>query len=209
MQSRTTEGRSDDSSFWKKLVGACPTVKISINQSPLLATVDTGSQVSTVTESFFLDNLQGPLQIIPSKCFRLTAANGLVVPYIGYFLATVELNGQVLPDKGFLVIRDSSTTKSTAQCLLEMNILKEVNGLSSFIQPVKELVKDGRVRNLKSTSIIPARSIQMISVTGCDPRVPCDLMVQPLPVSFNPNLLLVPAVTFVERSIPSRNFQLV
>lgn len=48
--------------------------------------VDTGSMVSTVTESFFLEHFApwGADRLQSCHWLRLQAANGLAIPYIGY-----------------------------------------------------------------------------------------------------------------------------
>ena len=91
------------------------------------ALVDTGSQVSTITESFYKRHLQ------PRGCalynqdlhLHLTASNGLEFPYSDYLLADVTIADQVVKDRAFLIIRDPHGG-SRQPCLLGMNVLGEM-----------------------------------------------------------------------------------
>lgn len=53
---------------------------------------------------------------------KLTAANGLDIPYLGYLELEVETMGMVLPDCGFLIVKDSPNS-STVPGLIGMNII--------------------------------------------------------------------------------------
>ncbi|KAI2643896.1 Transposon Tf2-11 polyprotein [Labeo rohita] len=70
--------------------------------------VDTGSMVSTITESSFVTNFGswGQEQLRSCHWLQLRAANGLSIPYIGYLELDVELCGQVVLGCGVLVVRD-------------------------------------------------------------------------------------------------------
>ena len=67
---------------------------------------------------------------------RLTAANGLTLPYDGYFTADITLFGQTVKDVIFLVLKDSDivgATRASRPCQIGMNILKEFEPWSSLI----------------------------------------------------------------------------
>lgn len=70
--------------------------------------VDTGSMVSTITESCFLTNFGswGQEQLSLCHWLQLRAANGLSIPYIGYLEIDVQLCGRVVLGCGVLVVRD-------------------------------------------------------------------------------------------------------
>lgn len=80
--------------FLKNTVGECPEVDIRIDGVPLRCLLDTGSNVSTLTESFFRDHLHGEEGDMhcTAKWLKLTTANKLPLPYLGY----VELDIQVV-----------------------------------------------------------------------------------------------------------------
>ncbi|KAI8776913.1 Transposon Ty3-I Gag-Pol poly [Biomphalaria glabrata] len=194
--SRATEGLTKDSVL-NKIAGTCPTVEVLIEGVPLLAMVDTGSQVSTVTESFFFRHFQGSVKALQPADIRLTAANGLLIPFVGYFVATISVGDQVLADKAFLVLRDSG---SSTQCILGMNVLQDIIGISALIKPGFEQENNsGQARTTRRPIVVPAWSIQLITATGSNPRLNAELLFEPLETPFHPNLLMVPALTTTEK----------
>ncbi len=92
---------------------------------------DTGSQVSTVTEKFFRDHLCGKDDDILSTAgwLKLTAANGLEIPYLGYLEVGVETMGIKMPNCGFLVVKDISSPENTVPCIIGMNIISQCRQL--------------------------------------------------------------------------------
>ncbi|GFR89767.1 Pol polyprotein, partial [Elysia marginata] len=64
-------------------------------------------------------------ELEPDLCLRLTAANGLDIPYSGYILVYVFIAGQTIPDRVFLIIKDPPGGSRKA-CLLGMNIIGEM-----------------------------------------------------------------------------------
>lgn len=122
-----TIGSSDMTSrsrLLERAVGKCPVVELKIKGVNTSCLLDTGSQVSTLTESFFRDSLSGLNQemLSTSGWLKLTAANGLDIPYLGYLELDVETMGMVLPDCGFLIVKDSPSS-STVPGLIGMNII--------------------------------------------------------------------------------------
>lgn len=75
---------------------------------PIACLVDTGSMVSTVTESFFKEHfqVQGQDQLRSCGWLQLKAASGLDIPYRGYLELDLEVLGKVLPSVGILVVHD-------------------------------------------------------------------------------------------------------
>ncbi|KAI8788858.1 Transposon Ty3-I Gag-Pol poly [Biomphalaria glabrata] len=194
--SRATEGLTKDSVL-NKIAGTCPTVEVLIEGVPLLAMVDTGSQVSTITESFFFRHFQGSVKALQPADIRLTAANGLLIPFVGYFVATISVGDQVLADKAFLVLRDSG---SSTQCILGMNVLQDIIGISALIKPgFEQEHNSGQARTTRRPIVVPAWSIQLITATGSNPRLNAELLFEPLETPFHPNLLMVPALTTTEK----------
>lgn len=108
----------------ERAVGKCHVVELKIKGVNTSCLLDTGSQVSTLTESFFRDSLAGHNQqmLSTSGWLKLTAANGLDIPYLGYLELDVETMGMVLPDCGFLIVKDPPNS-STVPGLIGMNII--------------------------------------------------------------------------------------
>ena len=112
------EGTSD--SFLKRAVGVSPRQWIKIGGVDIEATYDTGSQVTTVTESFFRKHLGGELS--EHQWFRLTAANGLNIPLAGYVVADVTVGDEVISEAVIMVTKDPPV-QPECPCLLGMNII--------------------------------------------------------------------------------------
>ncbi|KAL6473509.1 hypothetical protein MHYP_G00170700 [Metynnis hypsauchen] len=81
--------------------------------------------VSTITESFFQQHLRGKLQFC--RWLQLRAANGLEIPYVGYVELPVEVLGKLIPDRGWLVVKDppGSAGSVAVPGVLGMNVIRE------------------------------------------------------------------------------------
>jgi hypothetical protein len=88
-------------------VGDCPEMDVSMEGHVIRCLVDTGSQVTTITESFYkqLSKSKPTLQVT-NAWMTVRGANQLEVPYVGYIEVTVVLCGQTLPNVGVLVLKD-------------------------------------------------------------------------------------------------------
>lgn len=129
-----TAGLSTESlpegSWMDKAVGECPVVTVDVGPASARCLLDTGAQVSTLTESFFRDNLlkEGePLDV--SSFIKITGANGLEIPYLGYVELDLVAFGKVFPNMGFLVVKDPeegplSVRKRNVPGVIGCNILR-------------------------------------------------------------------------------------
>ncbi len=93
--------------------------------------LDTGSMVTTITESFFRDHFQEsvPKLLETGSWLTLKAANGLEIPYVGYLELDVEVMGNLIPQRGILVIKDIPDSSTQARRrnnpgLLGMNVIR-------------------------------------------------------------------------------------
>uniref|UniRef100_A0A671VB87 Gypsy retrotransposon integrase-like protein 1 n=1 Tax=Sparus aurata TaxID=8175 RepID=A0A671VB87_SPAAU len=110
-----------------KLISTCPHMDVVMGGVTVPCLVDTGSMVSTVRESFFRQHFETWDQEKLKSChwLQLQAANGLPIPYLGYFELEVELCGRTLPGCGLLVVKDPPADASLpAPGVLGMNILR-------------------------------------------------------------------------------------
>lgn len=96
--------------FLENAVGKCPVVNIEIAGIPLKCLIDSGSNVSALTESFFRKHPHGEDDNIhnTTKWLKITAANKLPLPYLGYVELDIQVMGVTLPECGFLIIRDDN-----------------------------------------------------------------------------------------------------
>lgn len=88
--------------------------------------VDTGSMVTTITESIFKEKFElwGGDKLKSCNWLQLTAANGLDIPYVGYFELDVEVLGKVIQKRGVLVVKDTVNPKLGVSGILGMNVIK-------------------------------------------------------------------------------------
>lgn len=90
------------------LLASCPVTEVVMGGVPILCLIDTGSMVSTITESCFSKNFErlGSQKLQSCHWLKLKAANGLDIPYIGYLELDVVVQGQIILNCGILVVKD-------------------------------------------------------------------------------------------------------
>ena len=98
----------DVGSMIMKAIGQCPEAVVRLGSVEIKCLLDTGAQVSTVTESFFRKYLQkeGGELIDVSSYIRISGASGIDIPYIGYIELDLYALGQKFPQMGFLIVKD-------------------------------------------------------------------------------------------------------
>ena len=165
---------------------------------PVNSLLDTGSEVTTITEEFF--NLhykpKGQTLLSTRNWLTLTAANGLEIPYAGYVEMDIEVNGLVLEQRGILVVKSptsqlSKERKREIPGLIGMNVLAPLSNIlkskadsresvdlgaawnqvlqTSYIQSNSSVRGTARVAGKKAV-LIPANSVSSVMVTGWSGR---------------------------------------
>uniref|UniRef100_A0A3B3HUY0 Gypsy retrotransposon integrase-like protein 1 n=1 Tax=Oryzias latipes TaxID=8090 RepID=A0A3B3HUY0_ORYLA len=92
-------------------IGQCPTVKITVEGVELKGLLDTGSQVTLMAESMFNEHFSQTRLGKAPLMFKLRAANGLEIPYVGYAILDVEVEGVNIPGRGVVVVKDDDCTQ--------------------------------------------------------------------------------------------------
>lgn len=116
MQSHTLEmgklGSVVDSQAISSLVGSCPTLNVKMRTVDVLCLLDTGSMVTTLTESYFncyfSDLSKGGLHDCAWLVFK--AANGMGIPCVGYVELDVSLFGDRVREQGKTPVRVAAGT---------------------------------------------------------------------------------------------------
>lgn len=110
IRSHTAEWSDDVTEKLKSgAFGDCLTVEVRIAGVKTNCLLDTGSEVSTITESHFRKHFgEQERRLSSAHWVRLTAANGLDIPVLGCLQADVECMGKVLPGKCIFVLTDTS-----------------------------------------------------------------------------------------------------
>ena len=166
--------------------GTCPTATVLMGGVEVNCLLDTGSQVSTITESFFRKYIaRNDRELASCSWLKLTAANGLDISYVGYVELDVTTMGQT---RGILVVCDSPDTDQCAhkkRCpgILGMNVMGELdlalwkrslNTGSYRAESVMASVIDAKQRDRRgftrvagwSAVRIPAQSCATLMVSG-------------------------------------------
>ncbi|XP_076132875.1 uncharacterized protein LOC143114921 [Alosa pseudoharengus] len=108
---------------FSQIVGSCPYVTVTMGGVQVKCLLDTGSMVSTVTESFFRTHFRES----PRACqwLQLRAANGLDIPYLGYVELDVNVLGTLISKRGILIVKDhGSSAMVGVPGVLGMNIVR-------------------------------------------------------------------------------------
>ncbi|CAG2207645.1 unnamed protein product [Mytilus edulis] len=99
---------SEESNIFKNIASKSPETEIVVENQSAIALIDTGSQVSTVTETYFKTLLQKkPILHDITKWMKVTGANDLPIPYLGYIELNVSVAKTMIPNVGFLVGKDT------------------------------------------------------------------------------------------------------
>lgn len=91
-----------------QLMSSCPNIQVNMGGVDVLCLLDTGSMVSTITETFFRLHFEpwGQDRLRQCQWLQLRAANGLAIPYLGYLELDVKLCNRNISGCGVLVVRD-------------------------------------------------------------------------------------------------------
>ncbi|GAA6102462.1 uncharacterized protein LOC124393547 [Tachysurus ichikawai] len=123
-----TAEKLKDSAF-----GDCLVVDVKIAGVRTKCLLDTGSEVSTISESHFKEHFGEQKLKLSSECWvELTAANGLNIPVLGCLQADVECLGEILPGKCIFVLNDTSPDVKEMKGvsgIIGMNVLNEIQSL--------------------------------------------------------------------------------
>lgn len=121
--------------------GDCLTIELKIAGVKTNCLLDTGSEVTTITESHFKNHF-GEVVLSSSNWVRLTAANGLDIPIIGCLEADIECMGKMLQGKCVFVIKESDSNGTELKGLpgiVGMNVLRDFKDLFMAIKGVKRM----------------------------------------------------------------------
>ncbi|XP_048085551.1 uncharacterized protein LOC125285245 [Alosa alosa] len=151
--------------------GNCFTVDVIIDGVKTCCLLDTGSEVTTMSEDHFKKHFRGKA-LSPAKWVKLTAANGLDIPVLGCLYTEVECFGKKLADKCVFVLRDDTTrgkVSSQAPGILGMNILCDLRSLFNDMHGVQAMDRHKQssgVGNLHRVFVQMAKEEQFVGPKG-------------------------------------------
>ena len=196
-----TAGGLTTDSFVEGAVGVCPRETIQLGGMKVEAVIDSGSQVTLLRESFWRKHLEsfGDLGEVSASWFRLTAANGLDIPILGYLVTDVEVREETLADKVVIIMKDDHWSMDTP-CLLGMNILQHLSWWPSSFRrkPTNSTSPRYAARISRSSLIVPANSVHHITVTCGRELEDSEVLVEPTAQPPRIGLLVLPTMTRVK-----------
>ena len=100
-----------------KAVGRCPEAVLRLGNAEVRCLLDTGAQVSTITESFYKRFLEedGNDLVDVSTYIKISGAGGLEIPYLGYIELDMTTLGRHFPQMGFLIVKDPTNPEMLAR----------------------------------------------------------------------------------------------
>ncbi|RXN16347.1 Transposon Ty3-I Gag-Pol poly [Labeo rohita] len=117
----------------ERAFGDCLTVDVIIAGVPTRCLLDTGSEVTPISESHFKQHFgEQRMQLSSANWVRLTAANGLDIPVLGCLQADIECMGSLLPGKCVFVLTESNPDAKEMKGLdgiVGMNVLSDLKNL--------------------------------------------------------------------------------
>ena len=147
----------------QRTVGPQPVVTATMGGVPVSCLVDSGSQVSMVDEGFFRQHLSQSFTRGAGSWLRITAANGLSVPYAGMFVADVTLDGVTVGECGIIVVRRPPTVVNgrPVHGLLGTNVLRHFRCFHHLFRAERGFVKVAGRKDV----MVPANSQRIVAVT--------------------------------------------
>lgn len=210
------------SNIYEKAVGTCPVSTVRLGGIDVPCLLDSGSEVSTITEELFNKHFrpQGKTLLPTGEWLKLTAANGLEIPYVGYIELDVEALGVMIPRRGILVVKspacqEARQRKKITPGLIGMNIITQLqqscqSGETEIAPEWSEVLKI--VSSAKPISVrgfakvagrsqirVPAGSVSAIRVNGWQGPQTSNTaaLVEPLNGQTPGNIIVINTVTKV------------
>ena len=142
------------------MVGGTPEIEAKLDNVPCQSLIDTGSQISTVSISFYNNNLAKiPIQNC-QNLLRVEGVGGDILPYHGYINCEITLPltdsttfSKFIP---ILIVPDTKYNTQTP-CLIGTNLLSKIPSnqypMSSLIPPIKSAIQvlQQRLHQLEET----------------------------------------------------------
>lgn len=123
--------------------GDCFTIDVLIDGVKTSCLLDAGSEVTTISESYFREHFEGTDSALSSaKWVRLRAANGIEIPVVGCLEADIECMDKLLRGRCVFVLRESCSSaneKKAVPGILGMNVIGGLKGLFTDFKDIKKL----------------------------------------------------------------------
>ena len=206
-----------------KVIGDCPESDVTIGNIKIRCLIDSGSQVTTITETCY-NQLFKNKKLNDSTWIKLSGSNGLPIPTVGIFITTLSIDRSTFNNIYILVVRDPvdqlvQQRKLDVPGVIGCNVISKMHGskqqthspaLSQALQRyesqlvlaerISATISDdnmcilGKVKTSVNGICIPANT--EISITGTTNQSfhDCTVLVEAADVSVPEGLVIIPSV---------------
>ena len=211
----------------EKVIGKCPETDVLFANVKVRCLIDSGSQVTTITESFYESRFKDQ-QLSDSNWIKLSGANGLSIPTIGILKLNVCIHDRVFNDTYVLVVKDPvdisvAHHKQRTPGVIGCNIIKKLYGdsprklcpvLSEAVQQYKsQLILTERISavvNKKNTDVlgiaktrngpilVPANTSTSVVCTTRQLIDGCTVLIEPTSTHLTQGLVVFPSLDKVK-----------
>ena len=193
-----------EDSFWRRAVGTTPKIVMKVGDRKVMAVADTGSQVTTMTESYFHRHFQDRLLESNNRFITLTAANGQPIERRGYFVTDVTVDGETVEDTVIIIIKNPNANPESIPCLLGMNVLQRLAKFPQILAAQPSQSKQSKVRtclarSTRSQVLIPARTALNVTLLAGDPSMSSEVLVEQTTMMPRPGLMVLSTYTRLEK----------
>ena len=206
----------DKSKVLDRTIGGRPIISVRIGNLEMLSLVDTGSQVTTVSETCFKQAFsdKSNVNVYKDNLFPLTAANGLEIPYVGIAVIDLDVSGFLIKQVGVLIVKDIPELhhdKNKVPGVLGTNVLSQLPNWQSVLKQEAPNLNSGNTETQKlkyavvrssgiKDVLIPAQSAVNIQVhtndtTGVQ-------IIEPLPNPIKGHLSVSPSLLNFSKENP-------
>ncbi|KAJ8346843.1 hypothetical protein SKAU_G00282440 [Synaphobranchus kaupii] len=158
-----------------KAFGDCLTIEVTIGGIKTNCVLDTGSEVTTISEPYYRKYFEGQESgLTSSKWVRLTAANSLDIPVLGCLEADIECMGKTLKGKCVFVL--TNTGKAVEEMeqvpgIIGINVISELQGLFIQSEGVKRMDHYGPHNGAANLRRVLARVDRESQFVGSNGRI--------------------------------------
>lgn len=190
-------------------IGDCPEVRVRVDDVDVRCLIDTGAEVSTVTESFYMEHLAPGREVVDVTSYiKISASQGLEIPYIGYVELQLSALSHTFDGLGFLIVKDPVSIpihvrKTRVPGVIGSNVLRDMRkrliqlyGVN-FVDILSKTLPDSEVSLLYALQMYKVHSFNQETVASS----PCNFEGKVRLVGSGPTLVPARSIRVLEGSV--------